>query len=117
MAILKWIITLPFIIAAVLFALAHPDTVEVTLNPMQEAIELPLYFVSFLFLAIGFILGTIVTWLGMGDLRKTKRAQKKEIKELTKQNEKLEQEKIDLLKKYDFSQQPKIFDAIESDNA
>ena len=115
MAILKWIVTLPFIVGAVLFALAHPDKVEVTLNPMSEPVELPLYFVSFLFLGVGFILGMIVTWFSMGSLRHTKRAQKKEIKELKKKNEALEEEKLELIKKYDFSEQPKVFDAIEAD--
>ena len=101
---------------AILFALAHPEDVTVTLNPLAEDYTLPLYFVSFLFLAVGFILGTIVTWFSMGDVRQTKRAQKKEIKALSKQVETLKEEKLALMKKYDFSQQPKIFDAIENDD-
>ena len=117
MALLKWIITLPFIAGAILFALAHPEDVTVTLYPLGEDLTLPLYFVSFLFLGVGFILGTIITWFSMGDLRQTKRGQKKEIKALNKKVKTLEEEKIALMKKYDFSEQPKIFDAIENNNA
>jgi len=114
MAFLKWLITLPFIVTAIAFALYHPDKVSITYSPLSEAIELPLYFVSFSFLAIGFFLGAIVTWFGMGNVRKVKRQQKKEIKELNKKNTALEEEKLELIKKYDFSAQPKIFDAIEN---
>ena len=94
MALLRWIIALPFIIGAVLFALAHPEKVSVTLNPLQDAVELPLYFVALLFLGIGFILGALVAWLGMSQTRKERRQYKKEVKTLTKeadkQNKKIE---------------------------
>lgn len=89
MALLRWIIALPFIIGAVLFALAHPEKVSVTLNPLQAPVELPLYFVALLFLGIGFILGALVAWLGMSQNRKERRQYKKEVKTLTKENEKL----------------------------
>jgi len=93
MAFLRWIFTLPFIVGAVLFALAHPQKVPLTYSPMSEPIELPLYFLTLLFLAAGFLLGCIMTWFGMGKLRKERRGYKKEVKTLTKENEKLNEAK------------------------
>lgn len=84
MSFIRWIIALPLIVGAVLFALAHPDPVTITWNPFEEAIELPLYFVALAFLGIGFLLGVFVAWLGMGKVRKERRQQRKTIKKLEK---------------------------------
>lgn len=93
MALLRWIIALPIIVGAVLFALAHPDPVLITWNPAEPAKELPLYFVVFTFLGSGFLLGVLITWLGMGHIRKERRQQRKTIRKLEKDineaNEKL----------------------------
>ena len=93
MAFLRWIFALPLIVGAVLFALAHPQKVSLTYNPVSDPIELPLYFVALAFLGIGFLLGVFSTWLGMGKVRKERRAFKKEVKTLTKENDKLSNEK------------------------
>ncbi len=90
MAILRWIITLPFIIGAVAFAIAHPEGVSITFSPFIAPIELPLYAVTLLFLLVGFFLGILMGWLGMSQTRKERRQYKKEVKVLTKDKEKLE---------------------------
>ncbi len=93
MTFLKWIIALPFIVSAVLFALANPQIVELQWSPFHNAKNLPLYFVSLFFLGIGFILGALMAWIGMHETRKEKRRLKRENKELEKDindaNEKL----------------------------
>jgi len=94
MAFLRLIFALPLVVGAVLFALAHPEKVSLTYSPLSDPIELPLYFVALTFLGIGFLLGVFSTWLGMGKLRKERRAYKKDVKKLTKENEKLNAEKI-----------------------
>lgn len=99
MGIIRWIIALPFIVGAVLFALAHPEKVSITLNPLQDPVELPLYFVGLSFLGAGFILGAFMAWIGMGHVRKDRRTYKKEIKKLKKENEKLNQDVLDALAK------------------
>lgn len=108
MALLKWIIALPFIVGAVLFALEHPQKVPVTFNPFSDPIELPLYFVALMFLATGFLLGAFMAWLGMGKIRKDRRQYKKDIKTLTKENEKLIQEKNELLGQVNANQSSEI---------
>ena len=89
MTIIRWIIALPFIVGAILFALAHPQKVSITFNPFQAPIELPLYFVALSFLGAGFLLGALIAWIGMSKVRKDRRAYKKEIKKLTRENDKL----------------------------
>ncbi|MCI5061030.1 MAG: LapA family protein [Alphaproteobacteria bacterium] len=84
MALLRWILALPLIVGAVLFALAHPTPVPVTWNPFEPAIDLPLYFVALSFFGVGFILGAFISWLGMGKVRKERRQQRKQIKKLEK---------------------------------
>lgn len=110
MAILKWIIALPFIMGAVLFALEHPQKVPVTFNPFSDPIELPLYFVALMFLATGFLLGAFMAWFGMGKVRKDRRQYKKDIKTLTKENEKLTQEKNEAVEKINASQSSEIIE-------
>lgn len=84
MAFIRWIIALPIIVGAVLFALAHPDPVSITWSPFEPKIELPLYFVALVFLGGGFVLGAFIAWIGMGKTRKERRQQKKTIRKLEK---------------------------------
>jgi hypothetical protein len=85
MKILKWLAALPIIVAAVLFALAHAQPVEFYWSPVNDPLILPLYALALGLCAIGFILGALATWLGMGHLRHDRRVQKKTIKQLEKE--------------------------------
>lgn len=93
MTLLKWIITVPIAIAAVLFALANPALIEFTWSPFHDPKNLPLYFICLSFLGVGFLIGTFVAWIGMGKTRAERRLYKKENKQLEKDintaNEKL----------------------------
>lgn len=111
MALLKWIIALPFIVGAILFALAHADMVPVTFSPFHPPIHLPLYFVALSFLGFGFLLGAIMAWIGMGNVRKDRRQKKREIKKLTKENKALDQQLLEALAAQTITQVP-----IESQN-
>lgn len=100
MAIIRWIIALPLIVGAVLFALAHPTPVSITWNPFDPPIELPLYFVVLTFLGVGFLLGAFVAWIGMGKVRKERRKQKKIIKTLEKDIVEANEKIMETLAKY-----------------
>lgn len=104
MSFIKWIIALPIIVGAVLFAVANPETVSISWNPFTAPIDLPLYFVALVFLGAGFLLGALVAWFGMGKVRKDRRHQRKQIKELEKDiniaNEKIME--LSAAKKTDF---------------
>lgn len=84
MAFIRWIIALPIIVGAVLFALANPVVVSVTWSPFHSPINLPLYFIALAFLGGGFLLGAFVAWISMGKVRRERRQQKKTIKQLEK---------------------------------
>lgn len=113
MALLRWIIALPFIVGAVLFALSNSETVLLTYSPFHDPKEFPLYFIGLTFLGIGFLLGAFMAWIGMGQVRKDRRVLKKEVKALTKENEKVKEEKTDLeadLKDRDLEKAMKVID-------
>ncbi len=96
MAFLRWIIALPFIVGAVLFALSNSESVLLTYSPLHDPIEFPLYFISLSFLGAGFLLGAFMAWFGMSDVRKARRTLKKEVKTLNKDSDKLK-DKIEKL--------------------
>lgn len=83
--LLAWLLTLPFIIGAVAFALYNPQISTFTLNPFRVPVELPVYVPVLGAVAIGFLFGALMTWAAMGRLRAERREQKKKIKALEKQ--------------------------------
>ena len=82
--LLAWLLTLPFIVGAVAFALYNAEIVPITLNPFRLPIAMPVYVPVLGAIGFGFIFGSIMTWAGMGHLRKERRDQKKRIKDLEK---------------------------------
>lgn len=92
MAFLKWIFALPFIIAAVAFAFANPQAVDLNWSPLHDKITLPIYAIVLGFMSIGFLLGSILTWAGMGKMRAERRHLKRENKKLEKELNKREKE-------------------------
>lgn len=82
MIFLKWLLTLPFIVGAVLFALANPQIVDLQWTPFNQTMHLPLYFIALFFLGVGFLLGAIIAWIGMGKTRRERRQYKRENKQL-----------------------------------
>jgi uncharacterized integral membrane protein len=92
MAFLKWIFALPFIFAAVAFAVSNPDTIDLHWSPLHDKINLPIYAVVLSFLGVGFLLGSIMTLLGMSKMRTERRALKRENKKLEKELNKKEQD-------------------------
>lgn len=85
MAFLRWILAVPITVAAVLFALAHRENVTLMWSPFHEGVEVRLYFVAFVFLAVGFLLGALIAWMGMHNVRQDRRQQRKLIKMLEKE--------------------------------
>ncbi len=83
--LLAWLLTLPFIVGAVAFALYNQERVPVTVNPFYEAVTLPVYVPVLVAIAFGFVFGAVMTWAAMGRLRAEKREQAKLIKTLEKE--------------------------------
>lgn len=85
MTLLKWIIGVPLVIACIAFAVANGDTVTFTYSPIHEPINWPLYALVLLSIVIGFVIGSVMTWAAG-------HAQRKERREMNKQNKKLQAE-------------------------
>lgn len=83
--LLAWLLTLPLIVAAVFFALYHQQDVAITYSPFNDPATLPLYIPVLGAVAIGFVLGCLMTWAASSRQRKVIREQKKKIKTLEKQ--------------------------------
>lgn len=61
--ILSWLITVPIIVIAVLFALSNRDPVSLRLWPLPFEVDAPLYLASLLFLLAGFLAGGFSAWV------------------------------------------------------
>lgn len=81
-----------FIIAILLigFAVANRQATTLVYSPVHEPLEIPLYLITLIFMAIGFILGGLAVWINSAPTRKVKRQQRKTIKELEKELETLQ---------------------------
>lgn len=93
MQFIRWLIAIPFIVAAVLFALAHRQSVDFHWSPFHDPVTVPLYLLTLGLTAGGFVLGAVATWIGTGGLRRDNRQQKKTVrmleKELVEANERI----------------------------
>lgn len=85
--LLAWLLTLPFLIGAIAFAVYNGGDVTVIANPFKDPLTLPLYVPVLFAIGIGFLFGSIMTWAAMGSLRAQRREQAKKIKVLEKQLE------------------------------
>ena len=83
--LLAWLLTLPFIVAAITFALYNQTEAAIVVNPFYEAMTMPVYVPVLAAVAIGFLFGSIMTWAAMGRLRKERSDARKKIKALEKQ--------------------------------
>ena len=89
----RYLVALPLVVALVLFTIAHREAVEIVWSPFHAPIAMPLYLVVLVFLAIGFILGAFILWLGMLPVFSERRKYRKKVealeKDLNESNEKL----------------------------
>ena len=70
---LSWIVTLPLLIVAVVFAVTNRHAVPVRLWPLQVELELPLYLLVLVALAVGLLAGALIGWIGAGGARRRAR--------------------------------------------
>ena len=104
--LLAWLLTLPCIVGAIVFALYNADIVPVTISPFQDSVEMPVYAPVLAATAFGFFFGSLMTWAAMGRLRKEKREQAKRIKTLEKE---IENEKSTSITSHNYTMLPSSF--------
>jgi uncharacterized integral membrane protein len=76
--LLKWIILLPVLVAALLLAIANDQSVTVHLNPFDQSdpvlkVDLPLYALAFIVFVLGALVGAFVAWTGQRKHRRRAR--------------------------------------------
>lgn len=99
MTFLKWMIGLPLVVAAIAFAVANGETVSFTYSPVGEPLNWPLYALVLIALMIGFVIGSLMTWVAGHSVRAERRALSRQIKTLQAELDtlKAEREKSDAL--------------------
>jgi uncharacterized integral membrane protein len=70
---LSWIVTLPFAVAAVLFAVMNRTPVTIDLWPLPWRIEAPTFLILLGSLAFGLLIGLLLAWLASGTKRRRMR--------------------------------------------
>jgi len=79
---LSWIVTLPLMAIAVIFAVQHRERVAVDLWPLPIQVEPPLYLLVLVGIFVGFLLGGLVVWVAQHRHRRLARDRRRRIGEL-----------------------------------
>ncbi len=75
---LRWIIGAPLLLLLVLFALSNPQPVRLTIWPFDLALEAPLSLAVLLSMAVAFLIGALIAWLGtLAAIARARRAEEK----------------------------------------
>lgn len=82
---LRWVIAIPLIVAVVGFSIMHRNPLTVTWSPVHPTFDVPTYSLLLVGLALGFLLGSLMTWVFTADIRRQKNNHKKTIKVLEKE--------------------------------
>ncbi|MFA5592890.1 MAG: LapA family protein [Micavibrio sp.] len=103
-----WLITLPAIIGSILFAVYNNMRVELVLSPFRDAVTIPLYMPVLGAIAIGFLLGALMTWAANARGRHERRALLKQLRALEKQMQEEKQKRPAVLDPVTASSYPPI---------
>ena len=76
-------------VALAVFAIFNRHDVVLSVGPVYESLDFPLYLIALVFMGTGFVFGGVFVWLGAAPVRRTRRKQRRDIKKLEKELEKL----------------------------
>jgi uncharacterized integral membrane protein len=71
--LLSWVITLPLLAVAAIFAVSHRQRVTVDLWPLPVEVAPPLYLLVLVGIFLGFVAGGLLTWISQGKHRRRAR--------------------------------------------
>lgn len=96
MRVLKWLLLVPLVLVALLFALANRELVTVSFDPFATdmaafAITAPLFIVLLLAVMLGVVLGGGVTWVSQGRYRKAARQERAQAARMREESDRLRQ--------------------------
>lgn len=96
MFILRIFLVLSLTVAVAILAALNLETVDLVWNPVDlaDVLSVPLYAVILGAALIGFLAGGFLVWMNMSPLRKERRRQKREIKLLEKEIDRLKKRAV-----------------------
>ncbi len=88
----SWILTLPLIVVAVIFAIANREPITLDLWPLEASPRLPLFVILLACVAFGLTVGGLATWLSAAPTRRRARQARRRVAELEREAARLRQE-------------------------
>lgn len=85
----RWLLGLPVLAVAILFALDNRGTLAVNFWPTRYVISMPVYMAVFAAVLVGFVLGGIVAWAAGGRRRAEQRQAERDIERLQRESDEL----------------------------
>lgn len=82
---LSWILTLPLMAVAVIFAIANRELVTIDLWPLALTIQAPLFVLVLGSAVVGLLAGAVVAWFSGGPTRRRARAARRRTAELERE--------------------------------
>lgn len=82
---LSWILTLPLMVVAVVFAIANRDVVVLDLWPLALTIQAPLFVLVLGSAVAGLLAGAVVAWFSGGSTRRRAREARRRAAELERE--------------------------------
>lgn len=89
----SWILTLPLIVVAAIFAIANREPITLDLWPFEASPRLPLFVILLACLVFGLVVGGLVTWLSAAPTRRRARQARQRVAELEREVARLRQER------------------------
>lgn len=80
MRLVYWLIAAPLLVAVPLFAISNLDNVKLSIWPLPFEVELPVFVIALIGLAVGFIAGGVVAWFSAGRARTRARAAERAVR-------------------------------------
>jgi uncharacterized integral membrane protein len=89
----SWILTLPLIAVAAIFAIANREPITLDLWPFEASPQLPLFVVLLACVGFGLVVGGLATWLSAAPARRRARQARRQVAELEREAVRLRQER------------------------
>lgn len=89
----SWILTLPLIVVAVIFAIANRELITLDLWPFEASPRLPLFVILLACVAFGLAVGGLATWLSAAPARQRARQARRRVAELEREAARLRLER------------------------
>ncbi len=89
----SWILTLPLIAVAAIFAIANREPITLDLWPFEASPRLPLFVILLACLVVGLVVGSLATWLSAAPTRRRARQARRRVAELEREAARLRQER------------------------